>query len=87
LAQRVSYPLTSELRIRIEGHGDVWIAYVDVAEAIDCGIARRFDAAVAPRTTGVSEEQFSGQMPQVRGSVHKSMRLEIDSVKMRKSHR
>ncbi len=32
--------------IRIEQHGDFWIAHVDGAEVIDCGLTRRFDSEV-----------------------------------------
>ncbi len=37
-------PLISEDgRIRIEQHGDFWVAQVDGAEVISCGLVRRFD--------------------------------------------
>lgn len=42
-----SKPLISDdARIRVDRHGDIWIAYVNGAEVIDCGLARRFDSEV-----------------------------------------
>ena len=38
--------ISDDARIRIDRHGDVWIAYVNGAEVIDCGLARRFDSEV-----------------------------------------
>lgn len=35
--------ISDDGRIRIEQHGDFWIAHVDGAEVIDCGLIRRFD--------------------------------------------
>lgn len=38
-----STPLISDdARIRVERHGDFWIAHVDGAEVISCGLTRRF---------------------------------------------
>ncbi|MBS0240307.1 MAG: hypothetical protein JSR89_17980 [Proteobacteria bacterium] len=34
--------ISDDARIRIEQHGDFWIAHVDGAEVIDCGLTRRF---------------------------------------------
>ncbi len=34
--------ISNDARIRIQQHGDFWIAHVDGAEVIDCGLTRRF---------------------------------------------
>ena len=38
--------ISDDARTRVDRHGDVWIAYVDGAEVIDCGLARRFDSEI-----------------------------------------
>jgi len=38
--------ISDNARIRIEQHGDFWIAHVDGAEVIDCGLTRRFPSEV-----------------------------------------
>jgi len=38
--------ISDDARIRIEKHGDFWIAHVDGAEVIDCGLTRRFPREV-----------------------------------------
>ena len=38
--------ISDDARIRIEQHGDFWIAHVDGSEVIDCGLTRRFDSEV-----------------------------------------
>ena len=46
--------ISDDARIRIEGRGDCWIAYVDGAELINCGVARRFDSEVAAITAAIA---------------------------------
>ena len=37
--------ISDDGRISIQKHGDFWIAQVDGAEVIDCGLVRRFETA------------------------------------------
>jgi hypothetical protein len=38
--------ISDDARIRIDRHGDIWIACVNGNEVIDCGLARRFDSGI-----------------------------------------
>lgn len=39
--------ISDDGRISVQQHGDFWIAHVDGAEVIDCGLVRRFETAEA----------------------------------------
>lgn len=38
--------ISDDARIRVQQHGDFWIAHVDGGEVIDCGLTRRFESEV-----------------------------------------
>ncbi len=47
--------ISDDARIRVERHGDFWIAHVDGAEVIGCGLVRRFDSEVEPVQTALAK--------------------------------
>lgn len=47
--------ISDDARIRIQQHGDFWIAHVDGAEVIDCGLTRRFASEVEALTAALAK--------------------------------
>lgn len=58
--------ISDDARIRIEQHGEFWIAHVDEAGVIDCGLTRRFASEVEALKAALAKNTLDARGSQAR---------------------